>query len=324
MADVAERILAPVATPRILDPAEWTARAEDHRSRVDAFTAAHRARAHTGERHPVWDFLFTYYSLRPRQLRVWHPGYGTVLSGPAANRYLTRAGYQETADGVTVSRDHLQSRLDTVRFVAALLRSTAARAPRFGCFGMHEWAMVYHAGEVRHSGVPLRLGAAGTDAVVESMPLRCSHFDAFRFFTEPAAARNEGRPTREAQSQWEQPGCLHANMDLYKWCYKLGPLVDSGLLLACLELAARARALDMQASPYDLGGFGFEPVAVEEPAGRAEYVRRQGLIARQAAPLRAALAKRCEELLDGHLDGHAALVAPGVPSERRPTTDKIN
>ena len=320
VAEVAEaRILTPVAKPRILAPAEWTARAEIHRSRVDAFTAAHRARAHTGERHPVWDFLFTYYSLRPRQLRLWHPGYGTVLAGPAARGYLDRAGYVATPDGVAVSPDYLRSRLDTVRFVVGLLGATAARAPRFGCFGMHEWAMVYRAGAVRHSSVPLRLGTAGTDAVVESMPLRCSHFDAFRFFTEPAAARNEVPLTRETQSDWEQPGCLHANMDLYKWCYKLGPLVDSSLLLACLELAAQARALDMQASPYDLGEFGFEPVAVEESAGRAEYVRRQGLIARQAVPLRAALAKRCEELLDGHL----ALVAPGVPSERRPTTDKI-
>lgn len=289
-----------------------------------AFIAAHRAHAVTGERHPVWDFLFTYYSLRPRQLTVWHPGYGTVLAGEAARRYLTRAGYVATDDGVTVSREYLQARLDTVGFVAGLLRATATRAPRFGCFGMHEWAMVYRAGTVRHNAVPLRLGTAGTDAVVESIPLRCSHFDAFRFFTEPAVARNEGRPTRQSQSEWEQPGCLHANMDLYKWCYKLGPLVDSELLLACLELAARARALDMQASPYDLGEFGFEPVAVEEPAGRAEYVRRQGEIAQQAVPLRNALAERCEELLDGSPDGHAALVAPGAPSERRATTDRIN
>ena len=270
----------------------------------------------------MWDFLFTYYSLRPRQLAVWHPGYGTVLAGPAGRDYLHRAGYSETGAeagaGVTVSPEYLRSRLDAVRYVAGLLRATAARAPRFSCFGMHEWAMVYRAGEVRHSRVPLRLGAAGTDAVVESMPLRCSHFDAFRFFTGPAAARNDGRPTRAAQSEWEQPGCLHANMDLYKWCYKLGPLVDSDLLWACLQVAARARALDMQASPYDLAEFGFEPVAVEEPEGRAQYVRRQGLIAEQAAPLRAALAQRCEELLDG------ALVAPGVPSEHPASADRIN
>ena len=43
----------------------------------------------------------------------------------------------------------------------------------------------------------------------------------------------------------------------------------------CLELAARARALDMRASPYDLAGFGFEPIAVENAAGRTEYVRCQ-------------------------------------------------
>ncbi len=107
-----------------------------------------------------------------------------------------------------------------------------------------------------------------------------------------------GVPTRAAQRDWEQPGgCLHANMDLYKWCVKLGPLVNSELLVDCLELASDARALDMRASPYDLSDFGFEPIAVEEPAGRAEYVRCQGVIAERAAPLRAALLAWCERLL---------------------------
>ena len=78
--------------------------------------------------------------------------------------------------------------------------------------------MVYRAPTVRHGQVPLRLGAAGTDAVVESMPLRCSHFDAFRFFTEPAAARNaEAARPADDQSRREQPGCVHAAMDCYKW-----------------------------------------------------------------------------------------------------------
>jgi hypothetical protein len=281
----------------VVDERVWTARAAAHHARVDDFTAGHRARAARGESHPVWDFLFTYYSLRPRQLRIWHPGYGTVLAGPAARAYRQRSGYRSTGDGVTVSDEYLASRIPTVRFVADLLRATAARAPRLGCFGLHEWAMVYRAGSTRHSAVPLRLGAAGTDAVVESMPLRCSHFDAYRFFTAPAMRRNEQRLTRERQPDTEQPGCLHANMDLYKWSYKLGPLVDSDLVMDCLELAAAARLLDMQASPYDLAQYGFEPVAVEEPAGRADYVRRQGLLAERAAPLRAALLARCEQLL---------------------------
>ncbi|MCW1959611.1 MAG: 3-methyladenine DNA glycosylase [Mycobacterium sp.] len=277
----------------MLEP-DWQPRAAAHRNRVDDFIAAH---AGDGRSHPVWGFLFTYYSLRPRRLRVWHPGYGTVLTGPGAGPYLNRAGYVATGDGVTVGEQYLASRLPTVRFIADLLRSTASRPARFGCFGMHEWAMVYRTGAVRHAAVPLRLGPTGTDEVLESMPLRCSHFDAFRFFTAPAANRNETRLSRAGQIDSEQPGCLHASMDLYKWCYKLGPLVGSELLMDCLELAAAARELDMRASPYDLGEYGFEPVAVEEAAGRAEYVRRQGVITERAIPLRGTLLADCERLI---------------------------
>ena len=106
---------------------------------------------------------------------------------------------------------------------------TGSRPGQFGCFGLHEWAMVYRAAEHRHA-VPLRLGQEGTDAVVEASELRCTHLDAFRFFTPEAVSRNArvatptGLPTREAQADLEQPGCLHAGMDLYKWAVKLGPL----------------------------------------------------------------------------------------------------
>jgi hypothetical protein len=302
-----------VGDTQVLVPGEWIARAAAHRDRADALTAEHRERANRGEPHPVWDFLFTYYSLRPRRLRVWHPGYGTALAGPQAAEYLDRTGYIRTADGVTAGSDYLRSRLSTVTFVAELLRSTAGRTPQFGCFGMHEWAMVYRAGDRRHTGVPLRLGGRGTDAVVESAPLRCTHFDAYRFFTEAAVPRNSDRLTRPGQRDSEQPGCLHANMDLYKWCYKLGSLVESTLLMDCLELALAARRLDMQASPYDLRDYGFDPITVEEPAGRAEYARRQAAITDRATPLRAALLERCERLLTA--------TATSVPES---STDRIN
>ncbi|RDH79062.1 3-methyladenine DNA glycosylase [Mycolicibacterium moriokaense] len=287
-------------TESLLAHAEWTTRARAHRRRVDRFVAPHLQRARVGEPHPVWDFLFRYYSLRPGQLRVWHPGFGVVLGGPdsaAARGYLGRPGYGRRADGVTVTADYLRSRMPTVEFIAGLLRATHSRTPRMNCFGMHEWAMVYRAPNIRHRRVPLRLGADATDAVVESMPLRCTHFDAFRFFTEPAAAMNIGAPSRREQTGWEQPGCVHANMDLYKWCYKLSPLVASELLFDCLLLAADARELDMRASPYDLRDYGFEPIPIETPAGRAAYVRAQQDIADRAAPLRASIADRCDELL---------------------------
>ena len=55
-----------------------------------------RARLSVGKAHPVWDFLFTYYSLRPRQLRLWHPGFGVVLAGRMRpRRYLGRSGLRD-------------------------------------------------------------------------------------------------------------------------------------------------------------------------------------------------------------------------------------
>ena len=77
----------------------------------------------------------------------------------------------------------------------------------------------------------------------------------------------------------------------------MSPLIDSELLLDCLELAAVAREIDMRASPYDLSDYGYTPIAIEHAAGRADYVRCQKAIASRAAPLRAALLARCDLLL---------------------------
>src|SRR5699024_3278815 len=107
---------------------------------------------------------------------------------------------------------------------------------------------------------PLRLGHSATDDVVESMQIGCTHFDAFRFFTPEAAPRNEHQLHRTDQFTMEQPGCLHTNMDLFKWCYKLDPFVPAELTADCFELAVRVRELDMRASPYDLRDLGYEPV----------------------------------------------------------------
>ncbi|WP_345039860.1 3-methyladenine DNA glycosylase [Georgenia daeguensis] len=182
----------------------------------------------------------------------------------------------------------LGDRGEGVRWLDELLRRTASRPAHLGCLGLHEWAMVYRQGEHRHP-LPLRLGQAGTDAVLEAHPVRCSHFDAFRFFTEPARPLNRLQPERSTQPDLEQPGCLHANMDLLKAALKLGPACPGELLLDCFELARDIRVLDMRASPYDVTSLGHAPVAIETPAGRAEYVARQRDFAERAAPLRASL-----------------------------------
>ncbi|MFC5996500.1 3-methyladenine DNA glycosylase [Pseudonocardia hispaniensis] len=284
---------------RHLDEPEWRSRAAAHRCRVARWTVPHRERRRRGEAHPVLDFLFTYYSLRPAQLERWHPGPGIVLRGPSAADFLGQAGYRRHADGVTLDLAALPDRLrSTADFVGALLAATVERAPQLGCFGLHEWAMVYRTETPRHAAVPLRLGAEGTDAVVESLSVRCTHFDAFRFFTPAARPRNAVSPRREDQIHLEQPGCLHATMDLYKWAYKLGPACPSELLADCFELAVAVRELDMRASPYDLADLGFAPVRIETPAGRAEYARAQAGFAERAAPLRARLLALCRQVSD--------------------------
>ncbi len=252
----------------VLAAPDWAARAESHRRRADDFLTPQLRRQHAGEPHPVWDFLFTYYSLRPRQLRRWHPGFGVVLSGKGADEYPQRTGYGPHARGVTVSHDYLLFRRETVRFVARLMRATATRAPLMNCFGLHEWAMVYRTPELRHGQVPLRLGGVGTDAVVESMPLRCTHFDAFRFFTDAAVSRNDRQLSRDQQIDAEQPGCIHAAMDTYKWAYKLGPLVPSELVMDCARTRGRRAGARYVCQPIRLDAVWF-PADRHRNTGRA-------------------------------------------------------
>ena len=146
--------------------------------------------------------------------------------------------------------------------------------------------MVYRETDEHRHPLPLRLGAAGTDAVVETHKIRCTHFDAYRFFTPDAVELNTLRPTRGSMTAMEQPGCLHAGMDVYKWATKLGPAVPGDLLLDCFELARDIRTLDMQASPYDVTTYGLDPVTIETPEGKAEYVARQRGFAERGNALR--------------------------------------
>ncbi|WP_246630290.1 3-methyladenine DNA glycosylase [Modestobacter lapidis] len=298
-----------VAVTGAVAEADWTARDAAHRRQVDRWVRPHQQRRRAGRTHPVLDFLFTYYSHPPGRLRRWHPGRGTVLLGEAARERLSWPFHTELTavddagrEGTGVALDvpaFLQQRRDTVAWIAELLSATAGRPASFGCFGLHEWAMAYRPddGAVRHDAVPLRLGAAGTAAVVDRARVQCSHVDAFRFFTPRARPLNTLQPTRDTQVQLEQPGCLHATMDLYKWAYKLAPATPGELVGDCFELAADVREMDMRASPYDLADLGYPPVRIETAEGRAEYVAAQRGFAARGAVLRARLLAVCEGLL---------------------------
>lgn len=285
---------------QVLTPEEYLPRIAAHEARAEKWAGPRVARRARGEYHPVWDFLFDYYPQRPSHLKRWHPGAGVCLADAESLPHTRWRDYVADGDG-TVRLDvqrFLDHRRGDVEEAAAILRSVDKREAHFDCFGMHEWAMVYRTDSPRHS-LPLRLGAEGTNAVVETHTVRCSHFDAFRFFTPAARPLNLTVLTREGQPANDQAGCVHVSMDLYKWAMKLGPLVPGELLLDCFELAADARRLDMEASPYDCRGLGFDVVAVETPEGKAQYVARQRELTRRAQPLRRRLVAILDDVHEG-------------------------
>lgn len=306
----------PTAALTTLPWVEWTARADAHRKRIAAYTDPLVELHGAGVQHPVQDFLFSYYSLTPGALQRWHPGAGVVLETPTAGQaaqdperaeeVASRRFYRSVPPSEQAPRGgwtvdvaaFSEQRASMVEFGRRLLTRTRERPARLACFGLHEWAMAYRAEVhgVRHSTVPLRLGAEGTNAVVEDQRIVCSHIDAFRFFAPEAVGRNELQPTRATQVDLEQPGCLHANMDLYKWAYKLLPAVSSDLVADCFELAWDIRAVDMQASPYDLADWGYAPIRIETAEGRAEYVRHQRAFSERAQELRSRLLTALDRL----------------------------
>lgn len=282
----------PGGVPQPLSPEQWQARAQAHRERAQAWTRPWRDRRSRGDSHPVHDFLFQYYMYSTGLLETWHPAPNECLLDTPDARALFRKPDYHARHGV-IARDPgtiSPRQQETLASALHTLIATRDRAPNFGCFGVHEWAMVYRGHNVRHAEIaPLRLSQAELDAFVESRPIVCSHFDAFRFFAPDAVPLNRVQLTKASRHEREQPGCIHANMDLYRWAYTAMPWIGSDLLWDCFMLAADARTLDMQASPYDLRAFGFAPVCVDTPEGRDEYQQRQRALSERAQGLRTRL-----------------------------------
>lgn len=150
-------------------------------------------------------------------------------------------------------------------------------------------------GEARRHDLPLRLSQSEIDCLVESLPVNCTHFDAYRFFTPSARPFNRIPVTRDQTT--EQPGCLHANMDLYKWAYKFQPWLPSNLMVEAFLLAMEIREVDMRASPYDLTRYDLAPICIETPEGRHEYQHLQQGLSGKAQTLRGRLLKAYRHLL---------------------------
>lgn len=284
----------------------WTGRAGQHAAILSPYADAFIERRGKALKHPVHDFLFQYYSFSPTKLKQWVPSYVENLQMtpclhegyPWLNEYWF-CGHEDT---VSMNRERLGGNTrGLAAFVAELCGNILQQPPRFGCFGLHEWAMVYRASPeaIRHQGYPLRLSPEELAAFVESQTICCSHYDAYRFFTQEARPLNILNPTFASRLEMEQGGCLHANMDLYKWATKLWPWIGSDFIAKAFFLALQGRELDMRASPYDLLEDGYAPICIETEAGRRQYQQEQQLLASQAAILRRELQSFCTLLAKG-------------------------
>lgn len=156
--------------------------------------------------------------------------------------------------------------------------------------------MVYRIPVPRHAQLPLRVSQEQINDTLSRGTL-CTHYDAFRFFTSAAAPLNPWQLDRSSQIEHEQPACLHANMDLYKWAYKLLPWIASEVVADAFALALDIRVLDMRASPYDVTHLDLSPIRVETPEGKEQFQQQQRLLAQRAAPLRLHLIQLYRELL---------------------------
>ena len=203
-------LIAAMLTPMesTLLPEVWIPLAHAHAERADEMTADHRARRATGAKHAIDDFLYDYYGTRPTVLRRWHPGVGTGLA-PSPDGPAPHAGwrwYRTDRDRVVIARPRVvpAGPRRGVRHIHGLLTATASRPAFSGCFGLHEWAMVY-----RQPETPAPAAAAPGPArhrqVVEQHPIRCTHFDAFRFFTPRAVGLTACSPPGPRRSIWTSP-----------------------------------------------------------------------------------------------------------------------
>jgi hypothetical protein len=288
-------------TYRILPRSEWVSKKESHERKLSEILDPYLKNRSEQKKDPVLDFLFEYYKFRPSHLLRWSPGTGVALEAPEESDHAKLPAISELTlqNGFAVIDPMFfpDKRIRTVRWIHDLLIKTQQSKPFFGCFGMHEWAMVYRSDNVRHQQLPLRFPDDKIAKIVESRPVLCTHFDAYRFFTDAAKPLNKHSLSRETFQDTEQPGCIHSNMDLYKWAYKLYPWISSELIREAFFLALHARTIDMKASPYDLRDRGLKPIKIETEKGRRLYLQKQNKIWEMGKPVRQKLIEAYGSLL---------------------------
>lgn len=236
--------------------------------------------------------MFEYYPISAKKLQTWHPGFQFQLEVGSDSEHDFSEPIYQTHHEIAVDPDWLAGQQEAIASEIEFLSATASRTARTGCFGLHEWAMVLGQDELRHNDWPLRISQTQIAKTIEDVGLRCTHFDAFRFFTDQARPLNPLQLIRSDQREVEQPGCLHANMDLYKIAMRWVPILGSLFARQCFRLARDIRTVDMQSAPYDLAQLGVKPIKIETPEGRLVFAQKQKVFSERALLLRAKMIKQ--------------------------------
>lgn len=170
--------------------ADWRSEAINHIDTMDILLyppgGTVKSRSHLVKQHPIYNFLHTYYRYSTKNIKKYSPGLGILMEDVAAdNEYLNQKFLQTSAAGTNsflLIMDLFTKGLQPPNFflricdlglgsfyqlprglspdsafgwitlsnIRNILHSTSKRQPFFGCFGLHEWAMLYSGRRFEH------------------------------------------------------------------------------------------------------------------------------------------------------------------------------
>ena len=115
----------------------WEAARLRHDERVGPIARDRLAR--TGRKHPVYDFLFEYYSYRAGHLLRWSPGIDVRLDGasPADMAWPQLFAFDERG-AILPAHTFPRHRLEQLDWAIRYQTAIRDREPQFACFGLHE------------------------------------------------------------------------------------------------------------------------------------------------------------------------------------------
>lgn len=296
---------------RVLNEQTWRAAALEHRTGLLRLLSPGLIQEtegrHTFDRqNPIYNFLSDYYGFKGskgvKRLLRWSPG-SCILEGVQESDFATvlpLRGLSSYETGIAIYDPLALQTINPAPFLwyRNVLSKTLHAEPILHCYGLHEFAMQYGDAVHHYQSLTLRVEQDVIKSTVERKGVHCTHVDALQYFTKDALPLNvHEQYKRSDQLRWEQPACVHSQMDLIQYGMRLQPFVDARLIRDIIAVVLEARKLDVAASPYDATPYGLSPVPVETKEGRKLYRKRQTEIMRQAQPLRKDLLEAYESFI---------------------------